>query len=33
VFITQTHYRELRYLGMELEQGFLIKITSDEEDL
>ncbi|KAG0075501.1 hypothetical protein BGZ90_009816 [Linnemannia elongata] len=33
VFISQTHYRELRYLGMELGQGFLIRISSDEEDL
>ncbi|KAF9151671.1 hypothetical protein BG015_006374 [Linnemannia schmuckeri] len=33
VFISQTHYRELRYLGMELGQGFLIKMASDEEDL
>ncbi|KAF8941431.1 hypothetical protein BGZ47_007382 [Haplosporangium gracile] len=33
VFISQTHYRELRYLGMELGQGFLIRMSSDEEDL
>ncbi|KAF9548022.1 E3 ubiquitin-protein ligase rnf13 [Mortierella hygrophila] len=33
VFISQTHYRELRYLGMELGQGFLIRMSSDDEDL
>lgn len=33
VFISQTHYRELRYLGMELGQGFLIRMSSNEEDL
>ncbi|KAF9127515.1 hypothetical protein BGW39_005816 [Mortierella sp. 14UC] len=33
VFVTQTHYRELGYLGMELGQGFLVRMASDEEDL
>ncbi|KAF9902905.1 hypothetical protein EC991_004377 [Linnemannia zychae] len=33
VFVTQTHYRELRFLGMELGQGFLIRMESDEEEL
>ncbi|KAK3833518.1 MAG: hypothetical protein JOS17DRAFT_740772 [Linnemannia elongata] len=33
VFISQTHYRELRYLGMELGQGFLIRMSSDEAEL
>ncbi|KAK3831079.1 MAG: hypothetical protein J3R72DRAFT_345633, partial [Linnemannia gamsii] len=33
VFVTQNHYRELRYLGMELGQGFLIRMASEDEDL
>ncbi|KAF9096778.1 hypothetical protein BGX23_010466 [Mortierella sp. AD031] len=32
VFITQNNYRELRYLGIELGQGFLIRMSSDEEE-
>ncbi|KAG0320268.1 hypothetical protein BGZ97_000346 [Linnemannia gamsii] len=30
VFITQNHYRELRYLGMELGRAFLVKMTPDD---
>ncbi|KAF9099567.1 hypothetical protein BGX29_010192 [Mortierella sp. GBA35] len=30
VFITQNHYRELRYLGMELGHAFLVKMTPDD---
>ncbi|KAF9431311.1 hypothetical protein BGZ94_000018 [Podila epigama] len=32
VFITQNHYRELRYLGMELGKGFAVRMTPDDED-
>ncbi|KAG0220300.1 hypothetical protein BGX33_003560 [Mortierella sp. NVP41] len=32
VFITQNNYRELRYLGIELGQGFLIRMSSDGEE-
>ncbi|KAF9285197.1 hypothetical protein BGZ68_004089 [Mortierella alpina] len=32
VFITQNHYRELRYLGMELGKGFLVQMLPDEMD-
>ncbi|KAF9960796.1 hypothetical protein BGZ65_011709 [Modicella reniformis] len=32
VFITQNHYRELRYFGMELGKGFLVKLLPDEID-
>ncbi|KAF9436440.1 Chitin synthase, class 1 [Entomortierella beljakovae] len=32
VFISQTHYRELRYFGMELGKGFPVKLTPDEID-
>ncbi|KAF8941692.1 hypothetical protein BGZ58_000028 [Dissophora ornata] len=32
VFITQNHYRELRYFSMELGKGFLVKILPDEID-
>ncbi|KAI8363174.1 hypothetical protein B0O80DRAFT_432913 [Mortierella sp. GBAus27b] len=32
VFITQNHYRELRYFGMELGKGFLVKILPDDID-
>ncbi|KAF9318528.1 hypothetical protein BG003_011072 [Podila horticola] len=32
VFITQTHYRELRYFGMELGKGFLVQLMPDEDD-
>ncbi|KAI1314399.1 hypothetical protein EDD11_002225 [Mortierella claussenii] len=32
VFITQNHYRELRYFGMELGKGFLVKMLPDEID-
>ncbi|KAF9366349.1 hypothetical protein BGX34_003994 [Mortierella sp. NVP85] len=30
VFITQHHYRELRYFGVELSNEFLIKLTPDD---
>ncbi|KAF9923796.1 hypothetical protein FBU30_006136 [Linnemannia zychae] len=30
VFITQTHYRELRYFGMELGRTFQVKMTPDD---
>ncbi|KAG0279849.1 hypothetical protein BGZ95_012075 [Linnemannia exigua] len=30
VFITQNHYRELRYFGMELGRAFLVKMTPDD---
>ncbi|KAF9926480.1 hypothetical protein FBU30_003951 [Linnemannia zychae] len=33
VFISQTHYRELRYLGMEFGQGFLIKMARKDDEL
>ncbi|KAG0314048.1 hypothetical protein BGZ99_008394 [Dissophora globulifera] len=32
VFITQNHYRELRYFNMELGKGFLVKMLPDEID-
>ena len=32
VFITQNHYRELRYFGMELGKGFLVKMMPDDDD-
>ncbi|KAF9159035.1 hypothetical protein DFQ26_006998 [Actinomortierella ambigua] len=32
VFIAQQHYRELRYLDVELGKGFLVKLTPDEMD-
>ncbi|KAG0197984.1 hypothetical protein BGX28_008546 [Mortierella sp. GBA30] len=32
VFITQNHYRELKYLGMELGKGFLVQMLPDEID-
>ncbi|KAG0041833.1 hypothetical protein BGZ83_001246 [Gryganskiella cystojenkinii] len=32
VFITQNHYRELRFLGMELGKGFAVMMTPDDED-
>ncbi|KAG9320092.1 hypothetical protein KVV02_003904 [Mortierella alpina] len=32
VFITQNHYRELQYLGMELGTGFLVQLLPDEMD-
>ncbi|KAF9585224.1 hypothetical protein BGW38_003338 [Lunasporangiospora selenospora] len=32
VFVSQTHYRELRYFGMELGKGFLVRMTPDETD-
>lgn len=30
VFIAQHHYRELRYLGMELGKEYLVKMTPDD---
>ncbi|KAK3809221.1 MAG: hypothetical protein J3Q66DRAFT_353234 [Benniella sp.] len=32
VFVTQNHYRELRYFGMELGKGFMVKLLPDEID-
>ncbi|KAG0353166.1 hypothetical protein BC939DRAFT_455880 [Gamsiella multidivaricata] len=32
VFITQNHYRELRYFGMELGKGFLVKMLPEDID-